>query len=47
MAGKIIKCDCEHEFQDKNYGKGKRYATATNVKTGSPKFTCTVCDKKD
>jgi len=43
MAETTIKpCDCEHEFQDKQYGKGKRVHN-TNAK--NEKHTCTVCGK--
>lgn len=46
---KIISCTCQHEFQDKTYGKGKRVMNlqGKNGKpTGAtPKYRCTVCDK--
>ena len=38
----ILRCDCKHEFQDKQYGKGRRVHT-TNEKG---RFRCTVCGKE-
>ncbi len=43
MAGKIIKCTCKHEFQDKTYGKGMR---VFNTEDKSSDSTCTVCGAK-
>ena len=40
---KILRCTCEHEFQDKRYGKGKR---VHNRKADKTKFVCTVCRKE-
>ena len=39
---KVTICSCKHDFQDKEYGKGKRLF---NVKTKSSptKGKCTVC----
>lgn len=37
----IRPCTCEHEFQDKHYGKGQR---VWNVSTKG--MTCTVCGAK-
>jgi hypothetical protein len=36
-------CDCKHEFQDKEYGKGVRLHT---VSEDGKKFRCTVCGKE-
>lgn len=45
MATRIIKCTCEHEYQDKRYGKKKR--VHNEAKDGNDvAWTCTVCDKK-
>lgn len=39
----IIKCDCTHNYQNKQYGKGYRVAN----RTSSGGTRCTVCgDKK-
>lgn len=39
---KIIKCTCEHKFQDATYGKGNRVGNSTK----EPKeYRCTVCSK--
>lgn len=35
---KILSCDCKNEFQDKEYGKGKRVCN-TNARGAK----CTVC----
>ncbi len=37
---KIIKCDCNHKWQDKRYGKKRRMAN--QCEKG---FRCTVCGK--
>lgn len=43
MPTTMIICDCEHEFQDKEYGSHKRVA---NVKDSKPtECTCTVCGR--
>jgi len=39
--GKIINCGCKHQWQDKQFGEGKRYANKANLG-----FVCTVCGKK-
>lgn len=36
----IMKCDCEHEFQDKVYGKGNR---VHNYRDKDNNYICTVC----
>lgn len=36
----ILPCSCNHEFQDRRYGKGKR------VHNQGAKTTCTVCGVK-
>jgi len=39
---KVISCACEHEFQDKVYGKYQRlHNKKTKESTG--KWRCTVC----
>jgi len=42
MATKIIDCNCEHEYQDQKYGKGKRVANKAPKANG---WRCTVCGK--
>ena len=42
----IIKCNCEHKFQDKEYGKGKRLATPTSKSKTEIIWRCTVCGKE-
>ena len=42
MATKILKCDCKHEFQDKQYGKGNR---VHNESTKDKLWRCTICEK--
>lgn len=44
VSGVIVtKCNCKHEFQDKQYGKGKR---AMNIKRSGDTATCTVCKEE-
>lgn len=37
----ILKCSCEHKFQDSRYGKGNRLHTI-----GTKSNSCTVCGTK-
>ena len=39
MATRIFKCKCNHTFQDKKYGKGKRV-----FNEGLKAYKCTVCN---
>lgn len=40
---KVIKCTCEHQFQDETYGKSFRLANMMGSVV--PKYRCTVCNK--
>jgi hypothetical protein len=40
---KIMFCACEHEYQDKKYGKNRRVHNASAGTAGKPAWTCTVC----
>lgn len=42
MASVVKPCDCVHEFQDKQYGKGIRLF---NEGKDGKFFRCTVCKK--
>lgn len=43
---KILKCSCEHEYQDKKYGKGMRVGNLkAGAKTGPVLYRCTVCGR--
>ena len=42
---KVIDCNCNHEYQDGRYGKGKRLANPTKTKDGKQRHRCTVCRK--
>lgn len=37
---KIVECSCEHDFQDKKYGKKQRVHNYAEKKEG---WRCTVC----
>ena len=39
---KIMKCTCEHEFQDSNFGKGYRLFNQT-ARVKPIVWRCTVC----
>lgn len=39
-----IECNCPSEFQDKEYGEGRRIFTITN-KDNKPGKRCTVCGR--
>jgi len=44
MTTKIIKCNCEHEYQDEKYGKYYRLHNETGGRDRSKKgWRCTVC----
>lgn len=38
MSSRIFKCNCRHDFQDKQHGKGKRV-----YNEGVKVWRCTVC----
>lgn len=40
----IMKCTCDHEFQDKQYGAGNRVHTKL-AKVNPCQYRCTVCEK--
>ena len=44
----IVKCTCQHEFQDATYGKGMRVTTPVNNEQKQKNFVvrCTVCLKE-
>ena len=43
---KIMNCVCDHEFQDKRYGKKKRVHNETGKDgAGSGVWRCTVCGR--
>jgi hypothetical protein len=43
----ILRCDCKHEFQDKEYGPGRRLHNLMGHKEGqSRKYRCAVCGKE-
>lgn len=40
----IVPCKCEHEFQDRKYGQGRRVANATQKgNLTHTEVRCTVC----
>jgi hypothetical protein len=39
----ILKCHCQHEFQDSKYGKGMRVHTPTKKSPEGSIFRCTIC----
>jgi len=41
----IRPCTCEHEYQDKKYGKWMRVHNEGVASKGQIKWTCTVCGK--
>jgi len=46
MKTKIMPCKCEHEYQDKIYGKGNRVHNESEAKSITT-WGCTICgDKK-
>jgi hypothetical protein len=45
MSAKILICSCEHEYQDKLYGKYHRVHNQTKKQDGQV-WRCTVCSKE-
>ena len=45
LGTKILKCDCEHEYQDKKYGHKMRVHNQTQKEDGMI-YRCTVCGKE-
>ena len=41
---KVLQCVCEHEFQDRKYGKGFRLFNRALKEAN--KYRCTVCGKE-
>lgn len=47
MNCKTLKCTCQHEWQDKTYGKGMRVCNPTAKKSGDKViYRCTVCKRE-
>lgn len=46
MNSKILKCDCKHDFQDKEYGKGKRLHNMMVKKGNMQHYRCIICGKE-
>jgi len=44
--GKVINCSCVSQFQDKEYGLGKRYHNSMIKNRTLLGFRCTVCGHK-
>lgn len=43
----ILKCTCEHEYQDKKYGDKMRVMNMRGGnKLAQPTYRCTVCKKE-
>jgi len=41
---RVMSCSCEHAWQDRRYGKGKRVHNATKKLVGmTQQYRCTVC----
>lgn len=43
---KIMRCTCQHEFQDQVYGPGMRVFNAAGKDGKVSEYRCTVCGKK-
>jgi len=42
---RIMKCSCDHKFQDEKYGKGNRVCNQT-MKDDKRTYRCTICEKE-
>lgn len=43
LTCKIIRCTCQHSFQDTKYGSSMRVHNLAKQLGSSPKWRCTVC----
>lgn len=41
----IVKCSCEHSYQDEKYGRGNRVANLRCGEKAKNEGICTVCGK--
>jgi hypothetical protein len=41
----VLKCDCNHEFQDAEHGPKRRVHTPLAGGYGKGRWACTVCGK--
>lgn len=39
----ILSCKCKHDYQDKQYGKGKRVMNSCAKDPTGKTYRCTVC----
>lgn len=39
----VLKCVCDHKFQDEKYGRGMRVMNPTGKSDKGDKYKCTVC----
>jgi hypothetical protein len=46
MGMVVLNCTCQHEWQDKKYGKGKRLFNQMKISSGQKKYKCTVCGRE-
>jgi hypothetical protein len=42
----LWRCDCKHDFQDKQYGEGMRVMNRVQGSNLLKEASCTVCGKK-
>jgi len=40
---RVIPCICDHDYQDRRYGPGKRVHNPAKPKGGGTTWRCTVC----
>jgi len=43
---KVLSCTCAHEFQNGQYGPGRRLHNACKLPGGAPGWRCTVCGRE-
>ena len=46
MPVKILPCTCDHKYQDKKYGNGRRVHNKIQSGANIEAFRCTVCEKE-
>jgi len=44
-GGKVIRCTCKHDFQDRTFGESMRFMNQTTKGDGKT-YRCTVCAKE-
>lgn len=42
----ILKCSCQHKYQDQTHGAGNRVHNPAKDSSGGVKWRCTICESE-